>query len=461
MSTAITVAFPWGRYHGTPWGRHVNEATIEFPPSPWRLLRALYATWKCRAPELDHETVHGLLDQLAVAPTYAIPEYLEAHTRHYMPDIATGTDKVIDAFAVLERDAEVTITWRVDLDAGQLAALTVLVERLPYLGRAESICDARIGNADDDSVVRTVIEPMGDDVVADEVLRLLVPDRPLDVAALTARTTDVRKAKRLVPPGTSWQRYNAPQPATPARAITRPSRVAPTAMRWTFASNARPSVNATVAMTDVFRRACMSRFGKQNDDDVSVALSGKATDGVPLRGHDHAHYLALDADGDQLIDTLVLWVPAGIDQAEMEALSALRELKGSGHISDFRPGRIGLESFGSIAQVAPELVEPSTVWESMTPFAPARFAPRKRGWKDHVIREVAQELAWRGLPAPARVELLAGSWLDFRRHRPSKERLASARRANGVRIVFDEAVTGPLALGALSHFGLGVFLPKP
>lgn len=461
MSTTITIAFPWGRYHGTPWGRHVNEAAIEFPPSPWRLLRAFYATWKCRAPELDGDTVHGLLDQLAVAPAYAIPEYLESHTRHYMPDIADGTDKVIDAFAVLERDAELTITWPIDLDETQLRALTVLVERLPYIGRAESICDARVGSAHDDSIARTAIEPMADDVVSDDVLRLLVPNRPLDIAALIARTTDVRKAKHLVPPGTTWQRYNAPQPTTPTRTVKRPRRARPTAVRWTFASNARPSVNATVAMTDVFRRACMGAFGSRNDDGVSVELSGKSADGTPLRGHDHAHYLALDVDGDRLIDTLLLWVPSGIGEDEMDALAGLRRLTGFGHVADFRPGQVGLESVGTIAQVAPELVGPGAVWQSATPFAPARFAPRKRAWEDHVPREVTQELAWRGLPVPSGVELLQGPWLDFRRHRPSKERLASARRANGVRLSFDEPVTGPLVLGALSHFGLGLFLPKP
>src|SRR5690606_41364458 len=32
-------------YHATPWGSHANEAEIEWPPSPWRILRALVASW--------------------------------------------------------------------------------------------------------------------------------------------------------------------------------------------------------------------------------------------------------------------------------------------------------------------------------------------------------------------------------------------------------------------------------
>ena len=163
MSTTIAVRFPWGRYHATPWGRHVNEAAIEFPPSPWRLLRALFSTWKGRAPELDEATVHELLEQLLAPPSYRVPEYIEAHTRHYMPDITDGTDKVIDAFAVFERDAELLVTWPVDIDEAQRSALAVLVERLPYIGRAESICDARIVPTSNAPVTGTLIEPLTDD----------------------------------------------------------------------------------------------------------------------------------------------------------------------------------------------------------------------------------------------------------------------------------------------------------
>src|SRR5437867_3663314 len=40
----LLLRFPGRRYHATPWGHHVNEGLIEWPPSPWRLLRALLAT---------------------------------------------------------------------------------------------------------------------------------------------------------------------------------------------------------------------------------------------------------------------------------------------------------------------------------------------------------------------------------------------------------------------------------
>jgi CRISPR-associated protein Csb2 len=40
---ALNFRFPAGRYHATPWGRHVNEAALAWPPEPVRILRALIA----------------------------------------------------------------------------------------------------------------------------------------------------------------------------------------------------------------------------------------------------------------------------------------------------------------------------------------------------------------------------------------------------------------------------------
>lgn len=459
MATTLAISFPWGRYHATPWGHHVNEAAIELPPSSWRVLRALYATWKCRCPELAEETVRSMFLGLADAPTYVVPDFVEAHTRHYMPDRADGTDKVIDAFAVFERGAELAVVWPGDLDDEQRAALVALASQLPYLGRAEAICDTRVLKSSESLPAGNHFDPLSRDDTRDDIVRLLVPRLPLDLEALTASTTKVRKQRLLVPPGSRWQAYTRPVPVEPVRRTTRAPRSRPTTVRWSFATPARPSVHATVSTTDVLRRACMSQFGRLDDGGASPTLSGKQPDGSPMAGHRHAHYLALDVDGDQRIDTLALWAPTGLTEDEVAALASLRRLTGYGHVSDFRPGRLALEAVGDVDDVLPELIGPARVWRSSSPFVPARFPRRRRPWEAHVVEEIAQELRWRDLPAPVTVRLLRGSWLDFRRHRPSKQRLADARRAAGVELTFPDLISGPILLGALSHFGLGVFLP--
>lgn len=103
----IALRFPGGRYHATPWGNHVNEGDVEWPPIPWRILRALLATGFTRLGWRSvPETAQSLISSLAgVLPSFRLPSGTVAHTRHYMPTMWTTT-KVIDAFIRLDPDDE-------------------------------------------------------------------------------------------------------------------------------------------------------------------------------------------------------------------------------------------------------------------------------------------------------------------------------------------------------------------
>ena len=88
MPTLI-LQFPAGRYHATPWGHHVNEGLIEWPPSPWRLLRGLLATgyatlhWPADGPPPEGRS---LIEKLSSElPVYSLPKAVGSHSRHYMP----------------------------------------------------------------------------------------------------------------------------------------------------------------------------------------------------------------------------------------------------------------------------------------------------------------------------------------------------------------------------------------
>src|SRR5215207_6492593 len=85
MPVTLKLTFPAGRYHATLWGRHVNEGVPEWPPSPWRLLRALIATWKRKCADLGEEQVRRILEPLLAPPQFQLPPARAAHTRHYMP----------------------------------------------------------------------------------------------------------------------------------------------------------------------------------------------------------------------------------------------------------------------------------------------------------------------------------------------------------------------------------------
>ena len=117
MSISISLAFTSGRFHATPWGHGVNEGLPEWPPSPWRLLRALVATWKRKLSEdlLVQRELPGVLTELArQAPQFHLPPATLGHTRHYMPWFKKGPEDktlVFDAFVSLAPDAEVVFHW--------------------------------------------------------------------------------------------------------------------------------------------------------------------------------------------------------------------------------------------------------------------------------------------------------------------------------------------------------------
>lgn len=467
MPTTIVLSFPWGLYHATPWGRHVNEGAVEWPPSPWRILRGLYSVWQNRLPQLEGGAVESVLQQLVDPPEYILPsELVEAHKRHYLPDVkhrsadSGNTDKIIDAFGVMARGASVAATWPVDLDPAERGLLAQLVAALPYLGRSESVCEARLAADGEVFAGRTSrAQISGDPSSTGDLVRILVPTRPLDIGQLLALPKQVRKQRLPSPPGAYWQLYSIDDAdlASGHQRSRRSTRIGdpPTAVRWALAEADRPSMHSALAITGVLRRACMSMVG----DPPSPTLAGKDSLGTPLQGHRHAHYLALDEDGDFLIDHLVVWAPAGLETREIGALSRLTRLRAHEHLRDFRPAHLGIEAVASIGTAAKVLTGPSKRWTSCTPFIPPRHAKKGVPWESHLQRQVREELERRGWPDPQTVDILAGTWLSFRRHRVD-QRLADARRAGGARITFSEpAGPGPLCLGGLSHFGLGLFLP--
>src|SRR5947207_6679134 len=94
MPVPVALTFPAGRFHATPWGHHVNEGLPEWPPSPWRLLRALVAVWKRKLSGLSQDLVEQVLTALgSQPPAFHLPPATLAHTRHYMALGSTDANK--------------------------------------------------------------------------------------------------------------------------------------------------------------------------------------------------------------------------------------------------------------------------------------------------------------------------------------------------------------------------------
>ena len=487
---AISFEFTANRYHATQWGRHVNEGVLEWPPSPWRILRAIVATWKRTLPDLPDERVAPILEALASElPSYYLPTAASSHTRHYMPTAGNPT-LVIDSFIAIQPAKPVVAMWQnVELDQQQTEDLYIILSNMPYLGRAESWVDARLRlnpPEPNSSPMQNGALPEGDV----ETVRALVPRNPIGIEDLMVETADLRRSGRIVPEGAQWWLYTRKADSfTEFR--SKSSQPPPSAdrvhvVRFALSSNVLPMVKDTLQWGDLARRCAMARFGRLNDNARSPTLSGKYESGKPLRGHQHAFYLPTDDDGDGKLDHLTIWAPKGLTAQEFRAVVSIDKLNLGGGRDPIPLAYLSHGNADDFDSVSP-LFEKSKRWRSLTPYVPTRHT-KYRGPRDENGRkrpvdtpkeQIEREARLRHWPEGARnlvdVRLAGGLQdtiapmvdgrssgvrpIDFRRYR----RGGGSRSAGAYNfaIEFDQPVRGPIALGFACHYGLGLFTPTP
>lgn len=494
MPLAIALSFPSGRFHATAWGRHVNEGTPEWPPAPWRLLRALVAVWKRTAHDDELANIHlpSAIAKLTAPPLFKLPPATLAHTRHYMPQKQRGdTAKVFDGFIAVSPGLEVGVLWpHVELSVSEQEALGRVLSRLNYLGRAEGWCAARLcadWNALNGEACAWVEDDTGEihgpTASAAEATRLLCADAatwntwaygddahtPDPRWNLLAETADLHAEGWSDPPGSRWVTY-----LRPAQALTPPP---PARQRRPLATEARPRLarfaldgvvlprtTETVYVAELARKRVQGIFGKLFEGMSSPRFSGKQADGSPGAEHRHAFFLPTDDDGDGRLDHLLLYAAEGFDSREMRALDVWRETRG--------PGSVTLNVLWLGSDNRP--VGPARVWRSATPFVPTRHYKERGTKRDTFPREqlaemnLREELVRRGLPEPVGLNrlkelVLPGgrplNWRDFRQQRVFGEGRRGSDFGRGFEIEFAEEVTGPIAVGYACHFGLGLFVP--
>lgn len=468
----LAIGFDLGRYHATAWGAHVNEATVEWPPSPWRLLRALYAaglTNLALAPA--RADLERALTALAGAcpPSFELPNSIAGHTRHYVPLAShsptkpEATSLVIDAFRALDPTHELRAWWDVELDESAREALGATAAAVGYLGRSESVCTMRLMREpslmEPDAVpVAEVAEDAAWDGAERLELLTVAEDVEDPLAVLRTSVTDMRRKRMLVPEGARRVTYavrrdvEAPVAARLARAPR------PTIAHLRVAGGSRPALTDAVTVGHLLRAALQRRFDHARRGDRSPVFSGHDEHGPRRDQHAHAHYLALPGRDLRRVDHLFVWAREGFGPEEVAAIAGLRDLRMRDAPEPFRVALVALGDADTLS--LPQLVGDHSAWRSLTPLVLTRH-PKRRGGRivDGVEEQVARELELRGFPAPAEIELLPGAWMRFQSTRPGASR-RGAPTVVGLRLRFADRVRGPIALGGLSHFGLGLFIPE-
>ncbi len=221
----------------------------------------------------------------------------------------------------------------------------------------------------------------------------------------------------------------------------------------------RPSVSCALPFAEQVRRALIRN---RVDTSHSEAITGKTVDGAPLEGHEHAHYLPTDEDGDGRLDHLTIYCPGGFDDADVEAIRNLHTVYRRGNRPDVRlvlvgnaessvdgwqgrnaslPGAVvtgpnayelskppAIATGSNPGEVMVEIISPAlgsgycpiigTIfasakrWRSVTPFSLPRF-PNRGGGKPPRPRDLreaqlTQELIARGFPEPISIKRIEG-----------------------------------------------------
>jgi CRISPR-associated protein Csb2 len=397
----LQLSFPGGRYHATPHGFHVNEGHIEWPPSPWRLLRAFVAVGftKLLWSEVP-DTARRLLDKLASSPPmYHLPPAATAHSRHYMPigGLDKGREKtslVFDTWADVA-DGVLQVQWDCPLADDESAVFSDLVAGLGYLGRSESwvvgeVIDsvpANLFNAvphsngshrgrdwEQVTVLGTITPTQYVEWRTVEVNRILeqfplpegrkkppqklLKDReksvepyPIDLIDCLMKDTAWWKSHGWNgPPGSQtllyWRRRDLLQVGPPTTTRRHePPRVSAMLLALTTPSGSKsalPACTRTLPQAELFHRALIG-LAAAGENICCPELTGLDEMGRPLQsGHSHAHVLPLDLDRDNHIDHVLIHAPMGLGSLAQNAIRKLRRTWTKGGVGELQLALAGI-----------------------------------------------------------------------------------------------------------------------
>ena len=465
--TTIRLRFASGRYHATPWGRHVNEGVPEWPPSPYRLLRALYDVWQRKCFELPHEDVETVLQSLAAAPPkFVLPRAVATHTRSYLSaNSMDPSDKslVFDSFLVFAKEHACYLSWpETDLPAQARIALNRLLSHLNYLGRSESWIEAELWEGPVKEPFNCA--PAGTLPFEGELTRVAcaAPDSEYTgkrswMDALTYSTSNLLKEKASSPPLLRQVTYIRPESAIGTDPPKEYRRKAPEVESVLLSLDATvlPLVTTTLEVSEQIRVRLMGAHRQRMNSELKVSdlFSGKTADGQKRLDHGHVYILPL-GNSNGRIDRILITSPLRpFREDELDAVRGVRKLwqrtqRGEVQCVVTWQGRFDQFKERKLTRIA----------ESATPFVPPRHWRKGRDFAAFLLEEVRRECRHHRIDAGVKVEpmeRLPGLFheVEYRRNRKDDP----VRPGYALRLIFDKDVPAPFAIGYGSHFGLGQF----
>ena len=300
----------------------------EWPPSPWRLLRAVASAWfETRPAPSTAEQRDALIEILGCCP---VPEMWLPTTAfrevHYYQPLEHKRALHHDLFAV-PAGGRFYFEFDVALSDGQRHLFDVLLGRLQYLGRAESRARLRLSeNVDSPPPGFFRVVPRDRACKGDwSPCRVLCPSIRREFRASDLWTSRAepsgKKAKKgeaagdapgvpvhlvdallsdrkPVPDGAEWVDYAQPKgsilheiPLVRARRVPTATSVEVTALVFRLCRRVPIPLRDTVAVARAYRDAAVRSFSTAAGGAHSPMLTGREQDGSVERAHRHLYYL--------------------------------------------------------------------------------------------------------------------------------------------------------------------------
>ena len=464
-------------YAACPWDTAHVEGIVEYPPSPWRIYRTIYAGYflalsagkNLKPSEL--ETIIWVLSK--TLPSYYLPASTYVQTRTHRPDLSNdlslvkpGKKLISGELRFHKSDSTIYVFWNVELSDSQIEFLGFCLSFCAYIGRRES--DARWRIINDPSSEANCHHDLNGNI------KTLVPGDDFEPKHLLKSPNEIFDLeRRQFIPGAKWTTYALEDShrSFSSHSIAERFNYAKVALIANFPLHDRDLLYFSEKLHDALVSKCSS-----------TNFTGCDRWGNYLRSNHHVYLIPVIEEGE--IVGFEIYSHHGFSVEEERALIALKALY-------FRKSRkIGLKLV-AIAR-AKDYTSPSSLWQSLTPMFLSRHPATLRGKPRMLKRSIyqkdgAEHQALKYLlhlpqfeaykeknieyePTDSGIEQFVDGEFFCRanadiyaRHWQWKSEREKGKKAvlSGytIKLSFARPQSAPIALGYAAHFGLGVFAP--
>lgn len=470
----IKVQFHTNQYQACAWGHHHSEGVIDWPPAPWRLLRAIAAgSYSVSLLDRYQPTLKALLHKLAaVLPSYTLPPVTYIQHRSPRPQVnkksaKVGPGKDLYSAGLLMSSSQnvIYIHWPVTLSETEELVLGLCLAGVTYFGRKESVATV--------SLVEEAPEPNAKpNEQGKRIVAVPDPQYPLEELwdALNVSAHENYGVKRsAVFPGIRQATYETipPKPQVQPKAWQQQQMVT-----LTVSASSRLPLKQALKLTHRLHQALVCHC-------PAPIFTGKEMGQLSTR-HDHTIFQCVPDRTGRYIELVKLYSDPGYSPEALAAISNCSKLHGVTRGCD-----VSL-TLADLGEQSPSSCE----WVSSTPFFLSRFPAVRRGQPrmltehyqkdgpEHQVLQYLQYLSWINLQGKAGYQehedglalyldnqfAAVASCQPFPKFWEWESECRQGKKVGRigyeVRLKFADAVSGPIVLGYAAHYGLGAMVPE-